>query len=76
MTLTRTFFSLIAMVLLGLGSFALQPQSRDKIPDHAFERETVIDEQGLQQWAPWDVTCPQCKAVKESPLLRLRRHAA
>lgn len=60
----RTFCALAALCLLVLGSsFALQ--AREKIPDHSFERETVVDEQGLQQWAPWDVVCPQCKAVKE-----------
>jgi uncharacterized membrane protein len=60
----RTLCALAALVLLVVGSsFALQ--AREKIPDHSFERETVVDEQGLQQWAPWDEVCPQCKAVKE-----------
>lgn len=60
----RTLTALAALVLIVVGSsFALQ--AREKIPDHSFDRETVLDDKGLQQWTPWDEVCPQCKAVKE-----------
>jgi len=67
MNITRNLHALAVLLLLALGTTAFAAQTREKIPDHNFERETVIDDAGLQQWAPWDVPCPQCKAVKEIP---------
>lgn len=65
MTTRRPLAALAAFLLLALSASALVMQAREKIPDHEFERETVVDDEGLKQWAPYDVTCPQCKAVGE-----------
>jgi len=67
MPLSRIWRTFATLMLLTLVASALTLQSRDKIPDHEFERETVVDDAGLKQWAPWDMTCPQCKGVKEIP---------
>lgn len=65
MPLRRILTPLLALVLLVVAASALATQAREKIPDHQFDREVVVDEDGLQQWAPWDIVCPTCKAVKE-----------
>lgn len=65
MKLHRNLGLLVPLLILILSAASLAMQAREKIPDHVFVRETVIDEEGLQQWAPWEVKCPQCRGVKE-----------
>lgn len=35
-------------------------QTRERIPPPEFERETVVDDAGLQQWAEYKVKCEPC----------------
>jgi hypothetical protein len=68
MNLRRTTGPLAALLLLPLLvllTAAFAQQAREKIPDHRFERATVIDAEGLKQWAPWEQPCSVCKKVKQ-----------
>ena len=38
-------------------------QTLEKIPEPDFVRETVIDDQGYQQFAPYDVKCEACRGL-------------
>ncbi len=35
-------------------------QTRERIPPPEFVREVIVDEEGLQQWAPYEVKCVRC----------------
>lgn len=68
MTDYRTLGPLCLVALLTMSALVPRPQTRDKIPPHEFERETVLDDAGLQQWAPLeDAPCAMCKGTKEIP---------
>jgi len=54
----RTLLTILLLVLMS-GVFTTQ-EVRRKIPPPEFDRETVVDENGLQQWAPFDHECPHC----------------
>lgn len=59
-------------ILFGLGAILvaalalpLVAQVRQKIPEPEVKRETVIDEDGYQQWAKYDEKCPNCGGFRE-----------
>ena len=52
--------TLLALLLLApLAS----SQTRERIPPPEFVREVVVDDAGLQQWAPFEVECEACKGL-------------
>ncbi len=55
MNLLRTLSFSLLLALPGLA------QNIEKLPEIVIERELITDDQGLQQFAPWDVDCPACK---------------
>ena len=58
MSWMRHLFALT--LLVSLGSLA-SAQLLEKIPEIEIERETVLDDDGLKQWVPYDHKCPPCK---------------
>ena len=52
------------VAFLALAAPVSSGQSREKIPDPEFTRETVEDAKGLQQWKDINPECPTCRKAK------------
>ncbi len=61
---TWTPWIAVGIALCSLLAAVAHAQARPKIAPPDFKRETVLDVEGLRQWAPFEVTCTHCKGVK------------